>query len=477
MAPAYNTPEGRNLVKQVLAECQPPITPHDYQTDGIVVSLDGESLVATMATGSGKTGYYSFLMLVILAISRKPELALGGKIFPKNPAMIVVLPTKALQEDMRKSLERVGLDAVVLNGDTLKGARRGRDSLWHECRKHHSMILISPEELLNPACRDLFDSKEFKARICRLGIDEVHLIYSWGTRTSFRSSFIELGHIRSRLPSFDRRFIPIIATSATIREGRPKEAICNVLGLKSGEYHLLRRSNLRNDIQIIVRELRSSLAGSLFPDFDWVLESDDNTVIFCKTIGLGFRVAAYLWRKGKAKGLAGLEKRVRLFNSLNAPSHNEETLGFLDQDETASITVATDVLSVGWDSPSTRNAIVVGAPEDLDEFVQKIGRAGRDRTKVTNPRAFLYHTKASITTAKQLVSQSTSTAPRPSADSTTPMDISIARFLVAECKTESLNTQYGNPAVNPPCSCPRCSTNSPPALYKCQCSGPHCMPE
>ncbi|KAF6759281.1 P-loop containing nucleoside triphosphate hydrolase protein [Ephemerocybe angulata] len=483
MSPVYNTPEGRQLVKHILSECQPPIIPHDYQTDGIVVSLDGESLLVTMATGSGKSGYYSFLMHVMLAISRKPELALGGITFPENPAIIIVLPTKALQEDMRKSLSRAGLDAVVINGDTVKGGptRRGKGSLWVECRKEHSMILISPEELLNPACRDLFDSKEFKARVCRLGIDEVHLIYTWGTRTNFRSSFKELGHIRARLPSYKGGFIPLIATSATIRDGRPKDAICQVLGLKPGDYHLLRRSNIRNDIQIITRELNGSLAGVLFPDFDWVLDSPDNTVLFCKTIGLGFRVAAYLWRKGQAKGISGLEKRVRLFNSLNATGYNEETLGFLDQDETASITVATDVLSVGWDSPSTRNAIVVGTPEDLDEFVQKIGRAGRDRTKVQSPRAFLYYTKASLATAKQLASRpDQSAAPHVPTDSDsgpTPMDISIARFLVAECKTENLNAQYNNPTIDPPCSCPTCAARAAPSMHRCQCSGPHCAPE
>jgi hypothetical protein len=40
------------------------------------------------------------VMLVITAISENPSLALGGRTFPKDPAMIVVCPTKALEEDM-----------------------------------------------------------------------------------------------------------------------------------------------------------------------------------------------------------------------------------------------------------------------------------------------------------------------------------------------------------------------------------------
>ena len=96
----YNTPAACNLVRQILSSCVPPVEPHDYQLDGLCFSLDGYDVVATMATGTGKTGFFIFLMLVIRAISRDPTLALGSIYFLKDPAMIVVCPTKALQEDM-----------------------------------------------------------------------------------------------------------------------------------------------------------------------------------------------------------------------------------------------------------------------------------------------------------------------------------------------------------------------------------------
>jgi ATP-dependent helicase YprA (DUF1998 family) len=56
--------------------------------------------MVTTATGAGKTGLFIMLMLVICAISHEPSLALGPKKYPKDPAMIVVWPTKALEEDM-----------------------------------------------------------------------------------------------------------------------------------------------------------------------------------------------------------------------------------------------------------------------------------------------------------------------------------------------------------------------------------------
>ncbi|KAF9047607.1 hypothetical protein BJ165DRAFT_1467228 [Panaeolus papilionaceus] len=101
----YSTSEGRALVEKILSENSPSIVPHIYQTEGICAILDGESLLATLPTGAGKTAYYSFTMIVMKAISSQPTLALeGAPKVPPNPAMLLVLPTKALQDDMVSSL-------------------------------------------------------------------------------------------------------------------------------------------------------------------------------------------------------------------------------------------------------------------------------------------------------------------------------------------------------------------------------------
>jgi len=97
----HNTVAGRTLVTDILAKSQPwPIQLHDYQLEGIRHALDGVDIVATMATGAGKTGFYCFLMLVIHAISQDPNIALNGMTFPRNPCMLLISPTKALQQDM-----------------------------------------------------------------------------------------------------------------------------------------------------------------------------------------------------------------------------------------------------------------------------------------------------------------------------------------------------------------------------------------
>jgi hypothetical protein len=76
-------------VKQILAQCKAiAIEPHDYQCEGICQALDVDDVVATMATGAGKTGLLSFLMLAVRAISQNPSLALQNRTFPKDPIAV-----------------------------------------------------------------------------------------------------------------------------------------------------------------------------------------------------------------------------------------------------------------------------------------------------------------------------------------------------------------------------------------------------
>jgi ATP-dependent helicase YprA (DUF1998 family) len=95
----YDTPKGFALIRKILVGIL-PYEPHCYQIEGICPIMDGVDLLATTATGTGKTGFFMMLMLLIRAISQDPTLALSGRTFPKDPAMVLVCPTKALQEDM-----------------------------------------------------------------------------------------------------------------------------------------------------------------------------------------------------------------------------------------------------------------------------------------------------------------------------------------------------------------------------------------
>lgn len=96
----FSTPDGLAYLRQCL---QPllPYDPHDYQLEGVGQSLDGADLLAILATGSGKSAYFSMYMLACCELSRLPPVPNTPQAnIPKNPGMIIVYPTVSLEEEM-----------------------------------------------------------------------------------------------------------------------------------------------------------------------------------------------------------------------------------------------------------------------------------------------------------------------------------------------------------------------------------------
>ena len=110
----------------------------------------------------------------------------------------------------------MGVSAVAINSHTLDATRKVGVNLWEQAEKESSAIFLSPEQLISKAYEKLIQSKEFRARICAVGIDEVHLLNSWGS--GFRKAFRQIGFVRARMDT--SRSVSVIATTATLRGGR-----------------------------------------------------------------------------------------------------------------------------------------------------------------------------------------------------------------------------------------------------------------
>ncbi|KAG5640604.1 hypothetical protein DXG03_007954 [Asterophora parasitica] len=108
----YDTPAGHTLARRILFQLL-QFSVHDYQIYGICAVMDGLDLVATMATGGVKTGYFIMLMFVVHAISRDTCVALRNVLFLKDPGLIIICPTKALQEDMASKMVQFGLLSTI----------------------------------------------------------------------------------------------------------------------------------------------------------------------------------------------------------------------------------------------------------------------------------------------------------------------------------------------------------------------------
>ncbi|KAI0348994.1 P-loop containing nucleoside triphosphate hydrolase protein [Trametes cingulata] len=435
--PSFCSPEGQHFVTDII---QPALhyEPHNYQLDGICKSLDGIDLLAILATGSGKTAYFTMDMLVLQALSKKPRTAQWGGAVPYNPAMIVVYPTVGLETKMARTFETAGLPSVIINHDTAGAAHLEGRNLWEGVVTKSAMILLSPEMLSSDSFESLLQKRKFSSRLCALGVDEVHLCNSWGE--SFCPCFRQIGLAQRCMPTST----DLILVTATLAAGLLTMNIINSFGLCPREYHLIRRSNLRPDVRVIIRTLTCGPAGPAYPDFRWVLSSTRKMIIFCPTIVHGqhltFDLRTHVPSSVDPFGL------IRTYNALKWSDFNEVTLElFRKHDTDTMIIVATDTLMVGVDLPNVEDVILATTPDMVDEMVQKIGRAGRDPGRIKDARGI----------AQKQASGEVKESPN-IAGSHGPLEEVMALMIAADCKMAAQNSIYGNPETDSPCPCPSC---------------------
>jgi superfamily II DNA helicase RecQ len=144
------------------------------------------------------------------------------------------------------TIDTYGLVGLVINSDTLREAvvlddTGKRRDLWEEARtdKRISMLIISREQLVLDGFETLASSKEFTSCCCCLGVNECHLLLTWGAQ--FRKPFQQIGLVRACL----RDGLPLMALTATMCQGAPETEVRSFLGLRTGSYHYIRQSNLR----------------------------------------------------------------------------------------------------------------------------------------------------------------------------------------------------------------------------------------
>ncbi|KAJ7728672.1 hypothetical protein B0H14DRAFT_2640630 [Mycena olivaceomarginata] len=273
----YKNQGGESEIAAIYASCRGIKLDDREVFKGVCKSLDGVSLFAITPTGSGKTSYYILHILIILEIIKDPDLCPSAD-FPKNPVLLVICPTIPLQIEMASNMTKLGLKAMAINSETKTVAQQEDKDLWRLARTEPNVVLTGPEQLKTADFEKAIRDTTFYERICGTGFDEVHLLNTWGS--TFRKEFQQMGFLRARLTDHHN---PWILTSATVRDGAPFDSICCLLGLRPDNFHLIRRSCARPDVQILFRDLTSPINGESFPELDWILDDNRPTVVYPKT--------------------------------------------------------------------------------------------------------------------------------------------------------------------------------------------------
>ncbi|MEM7553314.1 MAG: ATP-dependent DNA helicase RecQ [Cyanobacteria bacterium P01_A01_bin.84] len=305
--------------------------------------LAGKDALIIMPTGGGKSICFQLPALL------------------QNGLTLVVSPLVALMENQVQELQQKKLPAALLHSELSSFEKR--KTLQNIAGQKLRLLYLSPETLLSPPVWEKISEPHLK--INALILDEAHCLVQWGD--TFRPAYRRLGAVRKALlkskPSGEK--ISIAAFTATADLAGQK-IIKEVLQLQQPEIYRLNpyRSNLSPKVHIAwtPRGRKQQL-------FNFVQKKSPNPgLVYVRTRSDSENIAAWLEKKGypTASYHAGL----------NAEERRRIETQWLDGE--IPFVVCTSAFGMGINKSNVRWVIHFHPPLLLSEYVQEIGRAGRD---------------------------------------------------------------------------------------------------
>ncbi len=103
----FSSDEGRAYARSLLRR-RIPHEIHDHILEGICKAVDGIHVLSVLKTGGGKTSYFYGYMHMLQALgSVSPTPRFLHRKLPKNPTMVIIFPTKGLEEEMVRTSRRI----------------------------------------------------------------------------------------------------------------------------------------------------------------------------------------------------------------------------------------------------------------------------------------------------------------------------------------------------------------------------------
>lgn len=303
--------------------------------------LAGLSTMYVAPTGSGKSLTYQL-----------PSLLLPG-------ITIVVSPLVALMRDQMLQLP------PALRGSAIVGRQTAAD-LGAALRSLKAgvtdVLFVSPERLLSPAFARLARQSDGMPLVSLVVVDEAHCMSEWSH--NFRPAYLQLGGL---IPQLFGAKTPVLALTATATPAVVQD-VTRMLHVQDEGVHssswlrsnlILRVAKVPTDEgkQRILRRLLEDKALSRKPVLVYVLHQ-----------ATAEAVASYL----KESGFSAAAYHAGLPDSRRERAQSRFMAGAVD------VVVATVAFGMGINKSNIRCVVHYDPPKSLEEYVQQVGRAGRD---------------------------------------------------------------------------------------------------
>lgn len=273
---------------------------------------------------------------------------------------LVVSPLVALMENQVRELQLQKLPAALLHSELPKS--QYRQTLWLLAQQRLRLLYVSPETLFSAKVWEVLCQP--KLVVNGLVIDEAHCLVQWGD--TFRPAYHRLGSVRRSLSAQHSHFKMMVAAFTATADPHAQEMIQRSLQLEQPRHFCLNpyRPNLHLAIQTVwtPHQRRQRLQTFIKQ------QHNQAGLVYVRTRRDSEELAAWLGHQGCTTTAyhAGLSPQERRAIEQQWLSGQQQFV------------VCTNAFGMGINHSSVRWIAHFHTPLLLSEYVQEIGRAGRD---------------------------------------------------------------------------------------------------
>lgn len=295
--------------------------------------LNGNDTFALLPTGGGKSVCFQI-----------PALLLNG-------ICLVVSPLIALMKDQVQNLQSRNIKAIALTGGV---SQDEVIDILDNCQfGNYKFLYLSPERLQH----DWIVERLKQLPINLIAIDEAHCVSQWGH--DFRPAYLKISELKTAFPK-----TPFLALTATATK-RVQEDICKNLALENPQFFT--KSFTRENLAYHVIKTEDKL----FKIQQILTKNPQSSIIYVRNRKSCIETSQQLNQLGFSTtfyhgGLPAKEKEKNMQSWLENKSQ---------------VIVATNAFGMGIDKSDVKTVIHIQLPENIENYYQEAGRAGRNGEK------------------------------------------------------------------------------------------------
>ncbi|WP_445719876.1 RecQ family ATP-dependent DNA helicase [Flavobacterium sp.] len=295
--------------------------------------LNGNDTFALLPTGGGKSVCFQI-----------PAMMLNG-------ICLVISPLIALMKDQVQNLQSKNIKAIALTGGV---SQDDVIDILDNCQfGNYKFLYLSPERLQH----DWIVERLKQLPINLIAIDEAHCVSQWGH--DFRPAYLKISALKEQFPT-----TPFLALTATANK-RVQEDICTHLALVNPK--VFTKSFTRENLAYHVIKTEDKL----FKIRQILTKNPQSSIIYVRNRKSCIETSQQLNQLGFTctfyhGGLPAKEKEKNMQSWLENKSQ---------------VMVATNAFGMGIDKPDVKTVIHIQLPENIENYYQEAGRAGRNGEK------------------------------------------------------------------------------------------------